>query len=377
MIFYVGTYGTAAIMDRHPMSTMSQDSKMAYIISVIKKLGKNIKVISVVSGGKFGFHKRLESKVDTRETDIFLESLDIPIKGISKVCAFQRICSLFLFLVFNVKKSDTVLVYNTQVFSSPVRLAKKIKKFKLILEIEEFLYLDHTRKINAKRASQEKKLISVADGYILVNNLMSKHIDESKPYAVAYGGYDIPPRTKERLADGNIHIVYAGGIDALRRVDVAVKAMEFLPENYRLHILGQGPKKDISDLMKCINEVNHASNLQKVKYEGCLLGRQYDEFLQSCHIGINMQMIGAPIEEFAYPSKISSYLGRGLNVVSGSLKSIESSPFAKGISFFRENSPEAVARAILSCANRTYEDQVQLIKEAEKAFYFQMEKLMD
>lgn len=376
MIFYVGTYGTPAIMDRQPMATMSQNAKMAYIISVIKKLGNNIKVVSVVSGHKFGLRRRLENKVDEKETDIFLESLDIPIKGISKVCAFQRICSLFLFLVFNVKKSDTVLVYNTQVFSVPVRLAKKLKKFRLILEIEEFLYLDHTKKINAKRSSQEKKLINVADGYILVNNLMSKHIDETKPYAVAYGGYDIPPRTKERLADGNIHIVYAGGIDALRRVDVAVKAMEFLPENYRLHILGQGPKKDISDLMKCINEVNGASNLQKVKYEGCLLGRQYDEFLQSCHIGINMQMIGAPIEEFAYPSKISSYLGRGLNVVSGSLKSIESSPFAKGISFFQENTPEAVAKAILSCDKRSYDDQVQLIKEAEKSFYSGLEKLM-
>lgn len=373
MLYYLGTYRTEAISHRQAYGSMAEDAKMAYIASALKRLHLKIKIISVVSSQTFGFHRRFSQVVDDKETVVFLESFDCNKALISKFSALQRLVSLFLFLLFNLRKDDTLLVYNTQLFSLPVRMAKSIKGFKMVLEVEELFYMDSQRPADIRRRALEEKLIRAADGYIFASMLLAKHLASDKPCAVVYGGYSIPKKLADRFSDGNIHVVYAGGIDSLRRVDIAVAAFMLLPENYRLHILGQGSPQDLSKLGDCIQKTNSFAGFEKVRYDGCLYGREYDRFLQSCHIGLNMQAIGSSIEAFAYPSKISSYLSRGLNVVSGKLVSIVNSPFAEGISFFQDNTPEAVAKAIVECPPRSYEHQVQLVMNAEKAFFRELE----
>ena len=102
----------------------------------------------------------------------------------------------------------------------------------------------------------------------------------------------------------------------------------------------------------------------------------YDEYLQKCHIGLNMQSIGASIETVAFPSKISSYMSRGLDVVSGSLESILHSPLAEGITFYQDNSEQSIAKAILMCKRHTCEEQIELIKKAEKEFVEEFQKIV-
>ena len=368
MLYYLGTYRTEAISHRKAYGSMAEDAKMAYIASALKKLHLKIKIISVVSSQTSGFHRRFSQVVDDMETDIFLESFDCNKAVISKFSALQRLVTLFFFLLFNLRKGDTLLVYNTQLFSTPVRLAKSIKGFKMILEVEELFYMDSQRPADIRRRALEEKLIRAADGYIFASKLLVRHLASDKPCAVVYGGYSIPEKLVDRFNDGNIHVVYAGGIDSLRRVDIAVAAFKLLPENYRLHILGQGSSQALSELGMYIQDTNSFAGFEKVRYEGCLSGQEYDSFLQSCHIGLNMQMIGSSIEDFAYPSKISSYLSRGLNVVSGKLVSIVNSPFVEGITFFCDNTPAAVAKAIVECPFRSYENQIQLIIDAESSF---------
>ena len=70
----------------------------------------------------------------------------------------------------------------------------------------------------------------------------------------------------------------------------------------------------------------------------------------------------------AFPSKISSYLARGLSVISGKLTSIVHSPLARGIHFYSDDTKEKIAEAILSCKIEAYDDQTALIAEAEQQF---------
>ena len=137
MIYYVGAYRTRNIEEREPQGSAAEDAKIAYIISVIKSLGKEVKVVSVLASLKRGFHKRKVCKIDELETQVFLESYDETKRGLSKIGVLQRLTALFFYLLFNAKHSDTVLVYNTQLYSVPVRMAKWFKRFKMVLEVEE------------------------------------------------------------------------------------------------------------------------------------------------------------------------------------------------------------------------------------------------
>lgn len=376
MIYYVGAYRTKNIEEREPQGSAAEDAKIAYIISVIKSLGKEVKVVSVLASLKRGFHKRKVCKIDELETQVFLESYDETRRGLSKVGVLQRLTALFFYLLFNAKSSDTVLVYNTQLYSVPVRLAKWFKRFKMVLEVEEVFYMDDRNPADVKRRPLEEALIHAADAYVTASELLAQRVAEGKPYAVVYGGYTIPPKYAERPDDNKVHVVYAGGIDSLRRVDRAVRAFAILPEQYRFHILGFGVAEDIEKLNKDINDINAKTGIDKVEYVGCLSGKEYDEYLQKCHIGLNMQSIGASIEAVAFPSKISSYMSRGLDVVSGGLESVLHSPLAEGITFYRDNSEQSIAKAIMMCNRHTCEEQIGLIEKAEKEFVEKFKKII-
>lgn len=376
MIYYVGAYRTKNIEEREPQGSAAEDAKIAYIISVIKSLGKEVRVVSVLASLKRGFHRRKVCKVDELETQVFLEAYDETRRGLSKIGVLQRLTALFFYLLFNAKHTDIVLVYNTQLYSVPVRLAKWFRRFKMVLEVEEIFYMDERNSADVKRKPLEEALIHAADAYVTASALLAQRVARNKPHAVVYGGYTIPPKYAEQLDDNRVHVVYAGGIDSLRRVDRAVRAFALLPEQYCFHILGFGTDEDIEKLNQDINDINAETGIEKVEYVGCLSGKEYDEYLQKCHIGLNMQSIGASIETVAFPSKISSYMSRGLNVVSGSLESIIHSPLAKGITFYEDNSEQSIAKAILSCRRNSREEQIRLIEMAEKEFVEELREIL-
>ena len=368
MIYYVGSYRTKNITERNPQGSLAEDVMIGYFISIIKLLQNVVTVVSILASLNGGFHRRKECVIDERETQVYLESYDTTKKGFSKIGALQRLISLFFYLVMHACKDDIVLVYNTQLFSVPVRLAKWIKRFKMVLEVEEIFYMDNRNPVDVKRRPLEDALIKASDAYIVASKLLAMRIAGDKPCAIVYGGYTIPPRYTMQRSDGKIHVVYAGGIDSLRRVDRAVRAFSILPDNYRFHILGTGAQADIQSLQRHIDDVNRQAGYIKVEYLGCLYGQEYDTYLQSCHIGLNLQVRGAAIEEVAFPSKISSYLARGLSVISGKLTSIVHSPLARGIHFYSDDTKEKIAEAILSCKIEAYDDQTALIAEAEQQF---------
>ena len=103
MIYYVGAYRTKNIEEREPQGSAAEDAKIAYIISIIKSLENEVKVVSVLASLKRGFHGRKVCKVDELETQVFLESYDETRRGLSKIGVLQRLMALFFYLLFNVK----------------------------------------------------------------------------------------------------------------------------------------------------------------------------------------------------------------------------------------------------------------------------------
>ena len=137
-------------------------------------------MVSVLSSLKRGFHKRKVCVIDGLETQVFLESLDAPGRVLSKLGVIQRLIALFVYLAIHARRTDTVLVYNTQLFSIPIRLAKRLKGFQLILEVEEVFYLDDRNPVDVRRRGLEDALIAAADQYIFASDLLANRFSAGK-----------------------------------------------------------------------------------------------------------------------------------------------------------------------------------------------------
>jgi hypothetical protein len=350
---------------------------MSYLISVMKSLGYRVVVLSLLSSVLPGFRRRKICNVDDLEEHIYLPSVDSPKRFICTAAAGFRLLLLLVFLVRRLCKTDTLLVYHAQLLSLPVRLAKAIRRFRLILEIEEIFYREARTPKDILRERTELALIHAADGYLAINERVCEEYCAGKPAVISYGAYGIPPRITERYNDGRIHLVYAGLLNASHGPQTAVDTMLHLDDGYRLHLCGFGTATDIALLKDRITEVKKSLGSESILYHGSLSGSEFDALLQRCHLGLNFNITLKPdAGKYAFPSKIPSYLGRGLNVLTHRIPSVVNSGFAPLVQYFDEQTPAAVASAVRSAALYTYETQVGKFRDFDRVFQGQLQALL-
>jgi hypothetical protein len=108
-----------------------------------------------------------------------------------------------------------------------------------------------------------------------------------------------------------------------------------------------------------------------------LTGEAYIEFIQSCDIGLSTQDPNAAFNATSFPSKILSYMANGLKVVSIRIPAIEQSAVGDMLFYYDEQTPEQIAKAILSVDMSAEYDSRKLILELSKKFQCDLEKLME
>jgi glycosyltransferase involved in cell wall biosynthesis len=248
-------------------------------------------------------------------------------------------------------------------YNLPVKLAKKLKGFKLILEIEE-IYAD----VHGKRGAHKKEynFFKLADAYLLATELLNEKINiENKPYAVIYGTYNVEKQRKVSFEDDKTHIVYAGTFDPRKGGAAAAAAAAYLNSDYHIHIIGFGSEKDKKYLLDTIEDASKKSNCM-VTYDGLLSGNDYLNFLQKCQIGMSTQIPDAKFNDTSFPSKVLSYMANGLRVISVRMKSLEVAKIGKSLYYYEENTPQAIAQAIRSV---DFNDDYDGRKVVEKLHY--------
>ena len=126
-----------------------------------------------------------------------------------------------------------------------------------------------------------------------------------------------------------------------------LRAAEFLPENYHVHILGFGTeeqKKQLQELIALVQERTKCT----LTYDGLKSGEEYIQFLQKCHIGLCTQIPDAKYTETSFPSKVLVYLANGLRVLSVRIPAVEQSDIGDLLFYYDEQKPEKIAEAIQS-----------------------------
>ncbi len=370
-ICYVGFYSDEAVSYEKRYSAPSAVNKMNYIASSLIRVGHNVRILSPSwsKTKKFAYYSgRTTSSKDGIRVK-YPSTFSSPGRVLEFFSRYYSLLWLFIMLIFNAHKETHVVLYHSTFLYFPILCAKKICRFTLILEVEEIYHL-FTKSIKER----EDRMLSMADGYLFANKGIKKYLtkekDKKKPFIVVNGEYNIKKETKIKSKDDQfIKVVFAGNIEHVRRGAFnAVSCAKYLSDKYRVYIIGFGAERDISVLNKKIKQVNDLLGYKKCEYFGVKHGAEYDQFLFDCDIAINPQELNKRYMQFAFPSKILSYLNHNLRTVTTQLETISDSEFSDLVIMVPNPSPQKFAEAIMKVNLLEPFDPVSRINKADLTF---------
>lgn len=375
-IKYIGFYDLPGLKYRR-VSSLAAINKMDYICTAINRAGFNVQLVSPSwfedGSYKAKFQSQYTSQLDEHKKVTFCPSFGTKNKWFHYLKIILALLWLFFWLIKNVRRNEKILVYHVQWLSLPIRWAKIIKGFELILEVEEIY--GYVWKIRGFLNKQELKLLKSADNYIAVSDVLAEILGD-KVRTIVYGDYSVPKAEPCNLSNDRINVVYAGSIDHTKGGAYnTIKCASFLPDNYLVHICGSGSQNSVGELKLQIYEMNKVLSREACKYHGIMPNEQFSDFLQSCQIALNPQYDGENMTTL-FPSKIIKYLSHNLRVVSTRIKSIERSSLASIITFSETCAPEAIALAIMNVSFTENYDSISLIRALDAKFVKEMGTLL-
>ncbi len=350
-------------------------TKSSYVFECFRKLGYNIDILSASSvvgtKAKRGRKRTIADGVTLKTLTSFGRGNKV--KNLLSRVLFS--VNLFFHLLFFVKKDDVLWVYHALPLMKYVKFLKRVKRFKLLFEIEE-IYGDVMK--SQKTIDQELDCFKCADAYIFCTGLLSGPANPAgKPEVVSHGSYKVIPDMKGSFEDDKIHVVYAGTLRAEKGgVYSAINAGLFLDDRYHLHILGSDKDSVLRQVKALIKSVSEKSKC-KITYDGAFYGEKYYSFLQKCHIGLSTQNPYEPFNNSSFPSKVLVYMANGLRVVSVRIPAIEQSDVGEYMCFYDNPDPEIIAETIKAVELDSDYDGRKIIESLDKKFVKKLGELLD
>lgn len=355
--------------------------KMESILDTLTDLGYSVEILSACGSDRDrpcpGRVDRLSKLVSLRFFRCF------PWTSVfSKLACRVSVFGGLLLRLLRLAPQDRVIVYHAMEYIPIVGFAHTLRRFQMILEVEE-IYSDVTG--DRKKREKEVAFLRKADRYIFPTRLLEQSVNaDHKPFAIIHGTYRVQPEREKAQPDGRpdesgnrIHCVYAGTFDPRKGGALAaVAAATFLPEDYHIHIIGFGSRRDTEELQAAIEAMDRESKC-RVSFDGLKRGEDYIRFLQGCQIGLSTQDPNAAFCTTSFPSKVLSYLANGLRVVSVRIPAVEGSAVGYLLTYYDDPSPEAIAKAILSVDLSREYDSRKTIHTLAKGFENDLKTLLE
>lgn len=365
-LFYFGFY-TKNCNPNNFLEFPGCNNKMSYIVNSIKSSNISLKVICLGESKDNITHSSKQLRIDSLEENFFVGT--IKYNFLSKLYLYFQIITI---LLFRVKKTDTVIFYHSYYLLFLFKIIKSFKNFNLIIEVEES-YKAAWGKSDSEIHNEIKNLKG-ADAYIYVNDLLPNIIENTKPYVVCYGTYEVKDVLSLQRSCEKKRIVYGGVITENDDSDIylAIKAMKYLDNSYHLSILGYGSGSALNKLKQYIIENNLSTN---IVYEGFLKGDDYMNFLKKCDFAINPRVLSDRLSDYTFPSKVLAYLSVGLPVVSTPIRCIKESKVSGLVSFSESTDPLSFSNAIKSLNLNT--NPIYTIKSLDELFIKDLKRLLE
>lgn len=351
--------------------SLAAKRKIDYLLYVLNELNMKVELISAsntISKKSYGFTSKQINKNFTI----------VKLPCIGRGNKFRNFLSTIVFkiiriiyLLLRIKKNDLLLIYHSVDLINVGRILKKVKKVKIIIDVEE-IYGDVYNSPYTK--NKELKYFRIADGYLFSTKKLNEMINlNNKPYLVYYGDYRLQPIYKKN-DDGIVKCVYAGTLEERKGAMNALLCVKYLPKNYSIRLIGFGTKKEIEKILTVVQELK--SKGYDVEYDGCLLGESCDDYIRGCDIGLCTQDSESLFNATSFPSKIVNYISLGLNVVAPNLEVINKSPFSSIITTYNGNEHKNIANAIIDAKSKINNSN-ELFDILNKEFIDSAEKLIN
>ena len=357
---------------------IASSPKIEYIIDALNRNGFGVDIVSLADSNKKGpsidlFHRYLYKENNTLLYFFSFGWHEYKLwRFINRtIVRFQ----FYIWLLFNTKRNEQILVYHSLIYMQFLKFLGKIKKISIIGEIEE-IYTDVQKNSEKMRAS-ELNFVHSCDRYLFPTHLLDEKYNKEGKQSVIIHGLYAPERDRNvAFDDGKIHVVYAGTFDVRKGgAAAAAAAAAHLPRNFHIHILGFGKKPDEEYLRKVINETAQRAEAT-VTFDGLLKGEDFIQFLQKCSIGLSTQDPTAAFNSTSFPSKVLTYLANGLKVVTIDIPAIRQSDVGGHLFYYSQQTPEEIAKAILKASKEEGFDSRELLRELDKKFVSQLSSLL-
>lgn len=362
-VTYYSQYDDPQNRQRFPAAA----NKIECIFEALADLGYRVEILSACRSTENRVCPGRTDKLSASVTLRFFRSF--PITNLFwKLLCYISIFSGLLLSLLRLHKDDVVIVYHSLNYMPIVRFAHGLRKFKLVLEVEE-IYADVIG--DSKIKDKELRFFQIADGYVFPSYLLDKTINGMhKPSLIIHGTYKAEKRIDTSVFAGQdagtVHCVYAGTLDPRKGGAAAAAAALFLPKQYHIHIIGFGNEDEILHIKNKIAKINQSAQCT-VSFDGLKQGKEYLSFLQSCAIGLSTQEPDSSFNATSFPSKILSYLGNGLRVVSIRIPAVETSDVSDLIFYYDEQVPEKIAEAIMRVdLTSEYDSRKRILTLSEK-----------
>lgn len=357
-VYYVGYY----VEDNYAGSffySLAGKLKMKYVYDKLKGCGYDTKIISLC-------HK--EKKVKVQKNADVKYFFSIPQKNkLFKIINITLVkLQLMLWYLFKTRKDDTIVLYHSYTFTRFFSFLRKLKKIPMILEVEEVY--GFSSKGRLPYLEKELAYIKSYDKAILVNDYLPKELNFlGKSYVVSQGvcNFDAPS-VATHFDDGKIHALYAGTLQASKGgAFSAVKAAEFLPNNFIIDIFGHDHEECIKQIKEEADRINTQAGTEKVRYMGFKENKALQEIMGMYDIGLSPNIIDSDFANNTFPSKIITYMSHGLSIVSGYAEAFDGIELSEKWSFFYEHTPKAIAEAIINYKPCTKEENLKVLKKID------------
>lgn len=241
----------------------------------------------------------------------------------------------FFWIVWNVKRGDTLITYNfSPIYAIPILLKKLFLNFRLIIEFEDFYNKDDKRSVFY--GPFENLGIKIGDAFIASSTGMSDHIKDRnrKAKIIINSGYFENVKTGKTILssiDRPINIIYSGTLDKERGIyNLITSFQKNKSAKFELVVSGSGPLENYV--------IETSAQDTRIHFVGLLNDGDYNLLLAKADVCINPQWSSISVN---FPSKITMYLSYGKIVMSTKIDSLIRSPFNELLIFYDEDNSDA------------------------------------
>lgn len=374
MIYYIGYFNCDAIRDEKRIAAPAAENKMGYIVTALSEaLGEPFEIVSPAQTKAYRWVKGQKQALGD---GVFLKTFPSFNSRIKPLRAIGHLLSKRAFtryLMKHVKQEDHLLVYHSLAYTDVIKRIQKRQKCKLTIEVEE-LYSDVTG--NVAQREEEIAFLQTADSYLFITDLLRQAVNTEKPSLLSNGTYQALPDYGFRFDDDKIHVVYAGTFrKAKGGAYTAIETAEYLDDRYVLDVLGGGNDEENAAVQQLIEDVSKKTSC-KINYVGFKSGKDFNSYIQACHIGLSTQPPDAGFNATSFPSKVLMYMSNGLRVVSVRIPAVETSAVGDRIYYYDGQNAEEIAQVIRSVSLDDGYDSREHLKTLHTEFVEQLKNLL-